>query len=188
MDLASVLRRAVLCLIAAVGFGPLLAKIVERWADRNGYLDDPAKGFHWLLSTVGSVTELWFFYPAVMFLLGLGVGLWIDRLVRLVRDNRSEELRSIGWAAVSLGEAIQARRNRLLAEWPNCAGDLAPDLQSLLIRLEKAGLWTPPPRIMRLNDEGQLISSYLRLLADGHDDEARVCALSVKSQLDTVRP
>ena len=60
----SFLQKAALWLLAAIGLGPLISKAVEKWAERNGYLDDPTKGLQWVLGLVSSLADLWF-YPFI---------------------------------------------------------------------------------------------------------------------------
>jgi len=40
----STFKKALAWLVGAIGLAPLISKAVEKWAERNGYLDDPSKG------------------------------------------------------------------------------------------------------------------------------------------------
>jgi hypothetical protein len=187
MAIGPVLRKGAVWLVAAAGIGPLIAKAIEKWAERNGYLDDPGKGLQWLLTVVSSVTELWFFFPLAAFLLGLAIGLWVDTILKSMSDRKSTEANLLGYDLLGMGQAIDGRRGGF-QEWPKCVDDLLPSLQSLFLRLEKANCWTPPVQIMSLDDNGNWLSLYLRLvgrmLADGHYAEAKRAALLGQQRLN----
>src|SRR5437660_1300195 len=87
LSMWSRLKTVVVWLAGAIGVAPLISKAIEKWAERNGYLDDPSRGLHWLLSVVSSIKDSPFFYPAVAFLAGLGIGLWCDSIVRSLSDD-----------------------------------------------------------------------------------------------------
>ena len=140
----SFLQKAALWLLAAIGLGPLISKAVEKWAERNGYLDDPTKGLQWVLGLVSSLADLWFFYPLIGFLAGLVVGLWLDRIARAFDDDRRHELASIGYRMLQLVEEIARRTDRSLNPWPQSVGDLLPELSSFFVRIEKAGIGLLP--------------------------------------------
>ncbi|CAN7377556.1 hypothetical protein LJR220_003362 [Bradyrhizobium sp. LjRoot220] len=188
MGTDSTARKAALWIVGAVGISSLSAKAIERWADRNGYLDDPTKGLQWLLSAVASVTEFWWFYPALCFFVGLVIGLWWDALLRTRSRGRVAESKSLGYAMKDYAEFLQNRASRSLNPWPGRIADRIPDLQSLLIRIDAAGYWTPPQRILDLNDDGQLLQVYLMfvgtLLADGHFEKARQEALGIQTEFE----
>jgi hypothetical protein len=184
----SILRNVAASLLTAVGLGPLISKAIERWAERNGYLDDPTKGLHWLVSTIASVTDWQFFYPLISFFAGLVIGLWLDWIFRKIDANRRDQIIIIGGDMESLGKQIVARTStHTIAAWPNCISDLVPELMSLLLRTNKVGLWTPPRDILNLNDGGNLLLNYLlfvgKLLKDGHLEEAKQQASSYSAHL-----
>ena len=74
--------KASLLVLGALGLGPLIADAIKRWADRNGYIDDPTTGLQWALAKVAAITDYWFFYPAASFFVGLALGPWFDALLR----------------------------------------------------------------------------------------------------------
>jgi hypothetical protein len=126
------IKWAVVGLLGVLGVGPLISEMIKKWAERNGYLDDPSKGLHWLLSSLGSVADSSFFYPAIAFLVGLVIGLWADRVVARLTENSSDELKSIGYRFMELGDNIADRMGGVTAQWPQSIGDIAPQLQSAL--------------------------------------------------------
>jgi hypothetical protein len=182
------IKWAVVGLLGVVGVGPLISEMIKKWAERNGYLDDPSKGLHWLLSSLGGVADSPFFYPALAFLVGLVMGLWADRVVARVTENSSDEIKSIGYRFMELRDDIASRMGMVTVEWLQSIGDIGPQLQSAFLRAKKAGIWTPTRRAFELQDDGKFVVHYLsfvgQLLADGHIDEAKDFARSEKSRLD----
>ncbi len=180
-------RKLLLWLLAAIGASSLISKAIEKWADRNGYLDDPTKGLQWLISVLASIPDLPGFYPFICFLVGLVSGLWLDRFAKSWSNERGRELQSIGYSMLNLNEVIGRRSQRTLAAWPEFIADLTPEMNSVFIRSAKAGIWSPSAHILNLNDNGRLLINYLgfvgRLLADGHTDEAKVAALQTQADL-----
>jgi len=102
----SFLQNAAVWLLAALGLGPLISKSIEKWAERNGYLDDPTKGIQLLLNVISSMADWAFFYPLIAFFAGLAVGLWLDRIYRSFSDEKYVERASLGYQMLSLGEQI----------------------------------------------------------------------------------
>jgi hypothetical protein len=150
MDIRSFVRKAAVWIAAAAGVTSLISEFIKRWADRKGYLDDPTKGWHGLLSLAASVTEFWFFYPALGFFVGLVVGLWFDRLMSSRSRIRSEELVSLGFDMLNFANSLEDRKSRIMYEWPICISDLVPNLQSLLIRIGNLGFSAPALGIAQL--------------------------------------
>jgi hypothetical protein len=84
--------RWVAAVSAFFGFGAIVAEMLKRWMENNGYLDHPEKGIAWVLSTLASISLYWWFYPALMFLIGLAIGLWTDLILRRFSDERQTHL------------------------------------------------------------------------------------------------
>jgi hypothetical protein len=189
MDTRSLVRKAAVWIVGAVGVAPLTAEMVKRWAERNGYINDLTKGLPWLLSSVASVTEFRFYYSALSVLVGILVVLWADALMRTRSRRRALELRSLGHDMVECGHMIEHRMTRVLVEWPEGIGDHLPAVQSLLVRIhKKTGCWTPPNTIFHLDDRGHLLAFYLRtvgtMLQDGKFDRARDDADEVRLEFE----
>lgn len=184
-------KTVVVWLAGAIGIAPLISKAIEKWAERNGYLEDPSKGLHWLLSLLSSAAESPFFYPLVAFLVGLGVGLWLDSIVRSATNDSELELKSIGYNFLDLADELSRRASLVVARWPDSIGDIFPRLQSAFVRAGKAGIWAPPPSAFKLNDEGDFVRRYLtytgRMLADGHYNEAKRFIVSAQEQLASLQ-
>ncbi|MCC8963749.1 hypothetical protein H8A95_15875 [Bradyrhizobium sp. Pear76] len=172
-------------LVVALGLSGLISKAVERWAERNGYIDDPTKAWSWAVSLVASLTHHWLFWPSVTFVAGVTLGLWIDSL-KPSREKLYREWRQIGLQLMQLTAAIAGRLSTS-DPWPSCIEDLVPELKSLLIRTGKSGIWAPPDEIMTLPDRGNMLLHYLdyvgRTLADGHIDDARHYANNTEKEL-----
>lgn len=176
MESPSVVRKIALWVIGAVGVAPLIAEMVKRWANQNGYLDDPSKGLQWLLSWIAAFTEWWLFFPLAIFSVGLVAGMSIDTISRSRKQERASELTSLGWDMIEFANYIQQRANTVYS-WPERIAEQVPALQSLFIRLNKQGFWTPSPKVLKLVDDGHFLHGYLKftgtLLKDGHIDNAR---------------
>jgi hypothetical protein len=166
---------------------PIASKILERLADRAGFLDNPSTGVRWLLSTVSSITEAPLFYPTVCGVIGFALGLWVDDVGRKFANRRSQEHASLGSEMQYLEGEMRRAINRSLEPWPTSAASYGPSLQSLFIKVRKANIWAPGSEIMTLNDGGKTLFSYLsfvgKLLADGHQAEAQMCALQCQRDL-----
>lgn len=174
-------------LAAAVGVTSLISKAIEKWAERNGYLDDPGKGLAWALGIIKPITQHWMFWPVVAFLIGLALGFWLARLGKTARSSRELELSSIGLDQLSMANTIARRAHETYEPWPQCIADLIPSIESLLIRTRKAGVWAPPLEVLNL-DEHRELEYYLtwvgRMLADGHYSEGRDTAINFKARID----
>ena len=85
-------KKASLLVLGALSLGPLIADAIKRWADRNGYIDDPTTGLQWALAKVAAITDYWFFYPAASFFVGLTLGLWFDGLCAIKAANGKRRL------------------------------------------------------------------------------------------------
>ncbi len=168
--------RRLVAFLTVLAASPLLAKLVERWLDKAGYLDDPSKGVHLALSTLAAIAEQAWFYPALTGILGFGLGLIANRIGTNKSKSLASQHRDIGYRMQEMAQAIQQRERRSLNPWPDYIGDLAPRLESLFIEVAKVGIVVPGPDIARLNDDGHLLLSYLQfvgtMLADGHTDAA----------------
>jgi hypothetical protein len=177
-------RKAAVWILGAVGIGPLFAKGVEKWADRNGFLDDPTKGLQWALAATASITDLPYFYPTLLFAVGLALGLWFDKLIRKATQSKKAELRDLGYGMTGFAQDLAHRIRISLDAWPENSNSLFPQMRSIFIRLEKADLWSPPPRIIGLQDNGNLLINYFRyvgtMLADDHHVQARAEAKQFK--------
>jgi hypothetical protein len=171
----AVLRKIAISLLTVLVV-PLIAKLLEAWADRTGFIDDPTKGLHWVLSIVGSVTDLWFFYRLVSFVAGLAAGLWFDRLLRMMRNTRSTTMISLGSEMQYIAGEVRRKNNTSLTPWPESVAANSASLHSLFVRARNVGLWTPGSEIMHLDDNGEFLIRYLmfvgKLLADGQEKEA----------------
>jgi hypothetical protein len=53
--------RWVAAVSAFFGFGAIVAEMLKRWMENNGYLDHPEKGIAWVLSTLASISLYWWF-------------------------------------------------------------------------------------------------------------------------------
>ncbi|MEH2506423.1 hypothetical protein V1290_005234 [Bradyrhizobium sp. AZCC 1578] len=162
MNWRSAARKASLWILGSLGAGILIAKAIEKWGDRIGYLDDPSNGFQWALAKAAAVTEQWFFYPALTFLIGLAIGLWVDALFRSRSAEREAELALLGYDLREFSDFIVERAGQINQRWPTCISDRMPDLQALLNRAHGAGLPAPPPEVMQLSDDGEHFAGYLR--------------------------
>lgn len=186
METRDVIRKVLPAIAGVVGFGPLIAEGIKRWADRNGYLDDPSKGLQWVLTTVASLTEWWLFYPVLCFFVGLTFGLWLDRLMRRRSKKRSTELRSVGHEMLSLAHFIEREANRSLNAWPVWFGGQISRTASVFIKANSLGIWTPTNDAFELDDGGFFLHRYFdfvgRLLADGHFNEAKQQSVAMSVQ------
>jgi hypothetical protein len=180
METKDIFRKVFPAIVSVVGFGPLIAEGIKRWADRNGYLDDPSKGLQWALTTVASLTEWWWFYYALCFFVGLILGLWLDRLMRVRSNKRSAKSESVGHDMQELAHIIRKQGGRSLAVWPDCFNSYASRVSSVLISAKALGLWTPTGDALRLEDDGFFLHQYFdfvgRMLVDGHIKQAKQLA------------
>src|SRR4029078_12249518 len=132
-----------LLVLGALGLGPLIADAIKRWADRNGYIDDPTTGLQWALAEVAAITDYWFFYPAASFFVGLALCLWFDGLLRDKGGERKAALALLGYDLREFSDFITDQASRINQRWPACIRDRMPDLQALLNRAQGAGLPAP---------------------------------------------
>ena len=151
-----------LLVLGALSLGPLIADAIKKWADRNGYIDDPTKGPQWALGKVAAITDNWIFYPAASFFVGLALGLWIDALLRDRDAERKAALALLGYDLREFSDFIVDQAGRINERWPMCVLDRMPDLQALLNRAQGVGLPVPPPKAIQLNDNGDHLASYLQ--------------------------
>jgi hypothetical protein len=151
-----------LSVLGALGLGPLIAVAIKRWADQNGYIDDPTNGLQTALAKVAAITDHWLFYPGASFFVGLSLGLWIDALLRDRGAERKAALALLGYDLREFSDFIVDQAGRINERWPMCVLDRMPDLQALLSRAQRAGLPVPPPKAMQLNDNGEHLANYLQ--------------------------
>lgn len=191
----SFLQKAAVWLLAAVGLGPLISKAIEKWAERNGYLDDPTKGLQWLLGVIGSISDGPYFYPIVSFLVGLALGLWADRFVHRQSARRRERAIALGELMLDMETEItselSARPSYFTRDISLAIEDyrnlnlffesIRPQLGSMGVRAAELGVWLPSSRDVSIDTLEQL-QSYLgyvgRMLADGHVGQAMQIAES----------
>ena len=148
-------KKASLLVLGALGLGPLIADAIKRWADRNGYIDDPTTGLQWALAKVAAITDYGYFYPAASFFVGLALGLWFDALLRDRGGERKAALALLGYDLREFSDFIVDQVGLINERWPTCIRDRLPDLQSLLNRAQGA-------EVMQLNDDGEHLASYLQ--------------------------
>ncbi|MEH2507191.1 hypothetical protein V1290_006002 [Bradyrhizobium sp. AZCC 1578] len=188
MNWRSGARKASLWILGSLGVGTLIAKAIEKWAGRSGYLNDPSKGLQWALAEAAAITEYWFFYPALTFLIGLAIGLWADALLRSRDAEREAELALLGYDLREFSGFIVDRAGQINQRWPTCISDRMPDLQALLNRAQGAGLPAPPPEVMRLSDDGEHLARYLQhvgtFLINNQFAEAKNAALHWNAEIE----
>ncbi|MEH2501338.1 hypothetical protein V1290_000149 [Bradyrhizobium sp. AZCC 1578] len=188
MNWRSGARKASLWILGSLGVGILVAKAIEKWGDRIGYLDDPTKGLQWALAKAAAVTEHWFFYPALTFLIGLAIGLWADALFRSRSAEREAELALLGYDLREFSGFIVDRAGQINQRWPTCISDRMTDLQALLNRAQGAGLAAPPPEVMRLSDDGEHFAGYLHevgtFLINNQFAEAKNAAIHWNAEIE----
>jgi len=181
-------RKVVAWIFATLGIGPIVAEVLKRWLDKQGWLDNPGQGVDWLLTSIGSVTEWWGFYYLVTFAAGLLVGLWIDLLAKRSEQSVINGMQALGYEMTGTAERILKPIQSSLHEWPESIADDVPRIQSLMIRIRKAGLWAPDGRVLDLNDNGNLLVSYLKfvgqMLCDGHFSAALDHAMRAKAHFE----
>lgn len=166
------LKTFVLWIAGLIGAGSLSAEMIKRWAERNGYLDDPTKGVQLVLSTAASITELPYFWPTLTFFAGVIVGSMLHK-VEVGRTAAAEQqLMTLGAKMLDFNRRMRNAAGRSLSDWPDSIGSMLPELQSLTLDALKLGLWAPDAAVIHLKDDGRFLMSYLsfvgRLLADRH--------------------
>jgi hypothetical protein len=169
---------------ATFGFAPLAAEITRRWAERNGYIDHPEKGIGWVLSILGAVTEFPWFYPAVAFMTGVLIGLFVDSILRRFDGSRRWQRVRLGQSMVSMSDMIAGRLHTNLNSWLHNIFDFRADLASLFVKLSRAGFDLSLNALMRRDDDGVLLVNYLKyvgsMLSDGHFKQAEEAAQEVE--------
>jgi hypothetical protein len=162
---------------------PLIANILDKWLEQN-LLSDPNSVATTIANDIIAVGRLSWFYFALVFMSGVGIGVSLESLARRSGERKASEVRSLGYKFGSISDSIKSRTS---SGWPDNARDLRPAIRSALNSAKKFELWVPGERIYELPDASFLCEYFScvgRLLEDGHLDEASREALSWKPFLD----
>ena len=164
---------------------PVLVEFLKKWLERNGAYEHAGE---WFIDGVAGVASLSGFYPVLLVLSGMLVGVWFDAILRRFDGSRNTKLVNLGNDLRRLGGHIRQRQNDFRNSWPDNVDDLKPELLSCHLRLTKIGIWSPG-LAFHASPEGALwLANYLEtigtLLTEHHFAEAKQNALGVKQTLE----
>jgi hypothetical protein len=153
--------RWVAALSAFFGLSAIAAEILKRWMENNGYLDHPEKGIAWLLSALASIPQYWWFYPSLMFVIGLAVGLWTDLILRRLSDERQRQIELLGSEMISAAHEVKSQQQFVMQRWPQNISHQRSTLASRFERAKKFGIYIPSDDIFNRSDGALILHDYL---------------------------
>jgi len=168
---------------------PVIVEVLKNWVKKWSGYDDPSGALGAAINTVGNLANLWWLQWIVVFLSGLLLGLWIEKIAKQFQAADKNKSMVLGIHMQRMGDRVVENTQRSLNSWPANLGIPRAELISLFIRIEQAGLWFPSNRIFEIERGGAFLANYFvnvgTLLADGHFKQAKQMADSAKTQLET---
>ena len=151
---------------------PVLVEFLKKWLERDGAYEHAGE---WFIDAVARLASLPGFYPTLLVLSGMLVGVWFDALLRRFDGSRNAKLVDLGNDLRRLGREIRERQNVLRNSWPDNVDDLKSELLSCHVRLTKAGIWSPG-LAFHASPEGALwLANYLARNRRNAADRASLC-------------
>ena len=158
---------------------PVLSEFSVKLAEQFGLYTNPTEKAAAWASQVAAITSHSAFYPAFFFTFGLVLGIWLDRATKRLDARRrpSIDYWRLGEEAIWMAERIRSHMSLGGLDIADSFERIFPDLNSLEIKLRKAGFEAPNDGPKITSESLLRTTHYLGLigplLRDGHLQEAK---------------
>lgn len=148
-------------LSAFFGLSAIASEMLKRWMENNGYLDHPEKGIALALSTLASISHYWWFYPVLMFVIGLAIGLWADLILRRFSDERQTQIELLGSEMIDAADYVKSQQQFVMRRWPENISDQRSTIAAIFERAKEFGIYVPSDDIFNRSDGALILHDYL---------------------------